>query len=69
MSKPLTRTNRIVAAALALMWICGGTMALLVFAMHGHRLLAMVPLLAIAYGGVWIRVAVTGRLLRWGRAR
>lgn len=69
MSTPLTRTNRLVAAALALMWIGGGSLALLVFAKQGRWLLAIVPLLAIAYGGLWIRVAVTGRLLRWRKAR
>jgi hypothetical protein len=59
-----------VAACLAAVWTSAGLAAILVGLMlRPHVLPVALGLLAIVYGWVWFRVAVTGRRVRWGRGR
>lgn len=60
--KPL---NRSVAVLLAVIWITGGIAGLWVSINKGNILLIVISLLAIAYGGLWVRVVQTGRRIEW----
>lgn len=57
--------NRSVAAVLALIWIAAGFVGLLISISKSQIILVIISLLAIAYGGLWLRVAQKGRRLDW----
>lgn len=57
--------NRTAAALLALIWIAGGLAGLWISINKNRIILIIISLLALAYGGLWIRVAQTGRKLDW----
>lgn len=57
------RTVCIVGGLLAALWIAAGAGGIVVAALTDRAVLALAGLAAIAYGGVWARVAREGRLL------
>jgi len=61
----LSLVNRTVAAVLAAVWIGGGLAAALLGLAERRWLPLLLGPLAIAYGLVWVRVARTGRRLKW----
>jgi ABC-type transport system involved in cytochrome c biogenesis permease component len=62
--------GRTVAACLAAVWTGAGLAGLaLGLVVRPVILPVMLGALAIAYGGIWVRVAVTGRRVRWGTRR
>lgn len=64
----LSRTNRIVALALALIWIIAGIGAV-ALGLNGRRwMLLLIGMVAIWYGFVWVRVVREARKLQWSEA-
>jgi hypothetical protein len=63
--KQLTRTNRIVAVILAVIWVGGGLAGLWVFLSDHSRLGIIISILTIVYGLLWVRVAYTGKRISW----
>ena len=65
MSKPLSRTNRVAAVVLAVVWLTVGLVAIAVGL--GRRRWMGVPLglLSAWHGVLWIRVARTGHWMGW----
>ncbi len=57
--------NRVVALALAAVWLAGGVAGAVVGVANGQWLLATVALGAIGYSALWFRVAVRSQLLTW----
>ena len=57
--------NRAVALALALVWLCAGTMGTILGFAGGRLLLVILSLVAIAYAILWFRVVARSRLLTW----
>ena len=56
------------AACLAALWTGAGlTVIVLGLIVRPHVLPVALGLLAIAYGSIWCRVAVTGKRVRWGK--
>ena len=67
LSSAMGRVNRVVAAVLAVIWIAGGIAGLFLSIKSNHIKFIVISLLALAYGGLWVRVAQTGRRLEWRR--
>jgi hypothetical protein len=66
----LGRGGRVAAACLAAVWTAAGLAAVILgIAVRPGVLPVVLGLLAMAYGGIWLRVAVTGRRVRWERSR
>jgi hypothetical protein len=65
----LRQENRYVAAALAAVWISAGVAALVLGVLRERWIPVVLAPLAIGYGLLWVRVAVTGRRLDWPRRR
>jgi hypothetical protein len=61
----LSRIERFVAVGLALVWLGAGGAALWVAARQGDWPIGAVALLALAYGGAWLRVALRSHRLSW----
>ena len=61
----LSGVNRAVAFALAIVWLGGGTAALVVGLGHAQVVMVIVAMGAIVYGSLWLRVAARSRLLTW----
>ena len=61
----LSPLNRTVAAALAAVWIGAGLAAALLGVAQRRWLALLLGPVAIAYGLAWVRVARTGRRLKW----
>lgn len=61
--------SRIVAVLLALMWIAGGLAGLWICINENRVILGIVSLFSVAYGGLWIKVAQSGRKLKWPSAK
>ncbi len=57
--------NRSVAAVLALIWIAAGFVGLWISISKSQIIPIIISFLAVAYGGLWIRVAQKGRRLDW----
>jgi hypothetical protein len=68
----LSRPNRLVAAALATVWLAAGLAGLGIGMAARRWVLIPVGLGAVWYGLLWVRVVQTGRQLKslwpWGRA-
>ena len=62
---PLSPTERAVAVCLALVWLCGGALALYLAFVHARWGVAIGGLAALVYGAAWLRVAIRSRLLTW----
>lgn len=68
----LGRADRILAACLAGVWLAGGALALVLGTKVRPAVLPVVlGVLALGYGWLWARVALTGRRQGWrvGRGR
>lgn len=63
----LGRVERVIAAVLAALWIAGGLAAFIVGLVQTRWLPILVGPVGVAYGLAWIRVARTGRYLKWPR--
>ncbi|HEY7635582.1 MAG TPA: hypothetical protein VH763_08565 [Gemmatimonadales bacterium] len=62
----LGRGGRFLAACLAGIWLGAGLMAVGVGLWVRHSALPVVlGLLAVGYGWIWVRVAITGERRRW----
>ena len=61
----LSGVNRVVALALAIVWLCAGVAAIVVGVAHAQWLLVAVALTAICYALLWLRVVARSRLLTW----
>jgi len=61
--------NRAVAALLAIVWLLGGLGAVCLGLARQQWLIAIMGPLAIGYGLLWVKVAWTGRRLRWPARR
>lgn len=57
--------NRVVAFALAVVWLCGGVAGAVVGIANGQWLLVAVALAAMSYSALWFRVVVRSQLLTW----
>jgi hypothetical protein len=64
-ARKLSKLERALAVILALIWICGGLVALYATLIHSQWSLSLCALIAVAYGLAWTRVAVLSRLLTW----
>ena len=64
--KDLGRGGRVVAACLAGVWLAGGSIAIVVgVRLRPGVLPILLGLLALGYGWLWARVALTGQRLHW----
>jgi len=63
--RTLTKTERIIAVCLALIWIAGGCAGSYLALVQSSWRIAIVSLAALAYGIAWTRVALFSRLLTW----
>jgi hypothetical protein len=63
--RSVTGVNRIVALALALVWLSAGTAALVVGLLYGRWLLTVIAVFALWYAILWFRVAARSHLLTW----
>ena len=64
----LNKTDRIIALALAVIWMTAGIIAV-ALGLSKHRwLLPALGAVAIWYGLVWIRAVREGRKLKWSEA-
>jgi hypothetical protein len=57
--------NRVVALALALIWLGAGVIGIFGGVIYGQPLLVALSFLAIGYAALWFRVVVRSRLLTW----
>jgi hypothetical protein len=65
MGKPVSHVNRVAAALLAGAWLVAGVAAIAVGLVR-HRWIGLpLGLLSALYGVLWVRVAQTGRRIRW----
>jgi hypothetical protein len=64
-TRSVTGVNRLVAWALALVWLSGGTAALVFGLAHGRLPLAIIGAFALWYAILWFRVVAHSRLLSW----
>ena len=65
MEKGSKLTNRLIASLLTLIWIGGGITGLWISFINKQVILFIISLLAVAYGGLWFKVAQKGRKLDW----
>lgn len=63
--RPLSRTGRIVAGALAAIWIIVGLAAVVLGAMQRRPAAVLLGIAGVAYGMVWLGVARTGQYVLW----
>jgi hypothetical protein len=62
----LGRGGRVLAACLAGIWIGAGSIAIVIgVRLRPGVLTTLIGLLALGYGWLWARVALTGQRLRW----
>ena len=61
----LSRVNRAVALALAVVWLGAGGVGIVLGLIHGQLLLVVIALFAISYAVLWFRVVARSRLLTW----
>jgi hypothetical protein len=62
----LGRGGRFLAACLAGIWLAAGSLTIVVGVRHQSSfLLIILGVLAVGYGWVWARVALTGQRQRW----
>lgn len=61
----LSPVNRAVAYALAIVWLSGGAVGLVIGLGHAQVVVVIVATGAIVYGSLWLRVAARSRLLTW----
>ena len=58
--------GRVIAASLAIIWLLAGFAAVVMGVwLQPGALPIILGLLAIGYGGLWLRVAITGRRQAW----
>ena len=70
MRADLGRGGRLVAACLAGIWLAGGLVGVVVGVwVRPGALPVVLGLLALGYGWLWAKVAVSGRRLRWALGR
>ncbi|MFI4901885.1 MAG: hypothetical protein ACHP91_00570 [Burkholderiales bacterium] len=63
MKKNLSRTSRVVAFALAAIWLAAGVLALALAFAYRRVLPGAIAVVAIVYGLMWWRVAARAQLL------
>jgi hypothetical protein len=64
------RGGRVVAACLAAIWLAGGFIGLLIGVwLRRGALPILLGLLALGYGWLWVRVALTGHRQQWTLGR
>jgi len=61
----LSRVNRAIALALAVVWLGAGGVGIVLGLIHGQLLLVVIALFAISYAVLWFRVVARSRLLTW----
>jgi hypothetical protein len=64
-ARRLSRLERWLAIALALVWLGGGIAALVLAVAESRWSLGACALLALPYGAAWLRIAARARLLTW----
>jgi hypothetical protein len=64
-ARTLSKTERIAAICLALIWIAAGGAGLYAAFVQSRWILAIIALAALGYGIAWARVALFARLLTW----
>jgi hypothetical protein len=70
MTSELGPGGRTIAAGLAAVWAGAGLAGVVVgLVLRPGGLPVVLGALAIAYASLWLRVAVTGRRIRWGGGR
>jgi len=57
--------NRVVAVLLAIIWLSGGLIVLVLGLTQQNGSELVIGILAIGYGFLWVHVAWTGRRLHW----
>jgi hypothetical protein len=61
----ISAADRVIAIALALVWIGGSLIGMLVGLRHGLWLVLIIGPLGLWFGILWARVARSGRSLEW----
>jgi hypothetical protein len=61
----LPGVNRVVALALAAIWLCAGVAGIVVGVAYGRWLLVTFAIFAVWYAVLWFRVVARSRLLTW----
>jgi hypothetical protein len=66
-ARALSKSERIVAVCLALIWIAGSCAGFYVTLIQSRWIGVACALAGLAYGVAWARVALVSRLLTWPR--
>ena len=61
----LSRANRAIALALAVVWLGAGVVGIVLGLINGQLLVVVLALFAISYAVLWFRVVARSRLLTW----